>query len=214
MNRSMKLTVAFAICALAVVLPAHAAPPPGINLPDGQAYSIDGCPQIRGGCSTTTIGADDQGSLSIRMAAGETMMTYIGGVPVMYHEGGYTSDEAITYAYGRLMTGAIYTTPARTVVDDYTVENTDSTVLVNTSTAGHDVYIALPSAVYHPGRRVTIKKVGGKYNVILVPSANGVVDGAVSTTLGAQWSFVTVEGTPDGNPYSGWTSNSWSIVGH
>src|SRR5690348_8594025 len=91
------------VAALVASVPAHASTP-GVDLDYGQSYAIEHCPQIQGGCSWTQIGADDQGSVSIRMADGETMSTYIGGKLALYNEStGPTQADLITTVWGRLM---------------------------------------------------------------------------------------------------------------
>lgn len=213
MNTRMRALAIGLLAALAaIVTPAHA-DTPGVNLPLGQYYAIDGCPVVQGRCEWQTLGSGE-GSVYIAAGDGETVSTTIGGRIVMYHESpGYTLADGITTVWGRLMVqGSVYTQAAPTIVSDYTVADTDVTVLVDTS--AHDVLVTLPSAIYHPGRRVTLKKVASGHTLTIAPESGGVLDGAASAAVSTQWALLTVEGTPDGNGITGWTTNKWSIVGH
>lgn len=205
---------ATSLVAVLAVSPA-AADTAGVDLPSGQYYAIDACPQVRGGCASTTIGADDQGSISLRVASGEFIAGYIDEQLITYSENpGPSPLDAATSVWGKLTVyGSIASMVARRVSADADLEQNDATILVDATSAASAVVILLPISGDHPGRRATIKKVAGSRDVIVRAPSGDSIDGAADVVLSAQWQFATVEATPIGDYVAGFTANAWSVVG-
>lgn len=205
----ISLIAAVATCLVASSVRADS---PGVDLPWGQYYAIDGCQQVSGTCEMTTVGS--LGSVNIKAAAGESICHWIDDEPTFCQEkAGNNAEFGITTFWGRLeVQGAIFTQRARRVSEDTELDFSDVTLLVDSSVS--DVTVYLTPARYNPGRRVTIKKTVSAHVVYIVPewgTLDGVVAGTSITTVN---DVVTVEAVPDGDPVSGPLTDEWAIVGH
>jgi len=87
--------------------------------------------------------------------------------------------------------GAI-ATPIATKTSAYTISESDSTILVDATSAAFT--ITLPTAVGIAGRSYTIKKIDSSINNVTL-DANGTqtIDGNLSYTLLGQWKAVQVQ---------------------
>lgn len=205
-----RLTLILAILTLATSAYADT---PGIDLTPGEYYAIDSCRQVTGTCEWTQLGNTEQGSLYFDAGAGETITTRIDGMPLLYVErAGSTWQDGITSTWGRLVVyGSISHHVARRVSAETWPDVTDVTILADTS-AG-DVVVHVPQAQYHPGRRLTIEKVGGEHAVRLVCESGGTINGQPTRSLTTLWQHVTIEAAPQGDYVAGFTSDEWFVVG-
>lgn len=80
-----------------------------------------------------------------------------------------------------------------TVTSNYTLTNTDNTVLANCSSAA--ITLTLPSPSNIAGRIYTIKKIGsgGIDKELVITPTSGTIDGGSSFTIYNDWTFVTLQ---------------------
>lgn len=72
-----------------------------------------------------------------------------------------------------------------TTTTNYTIISTDHTILADATAAG--VTVTLPSAITNANRILIVKRLNSGANDVLVDSAAGSIDGAVSRLLNTQW---------------------------
>lgn len=186
---------------------------PGMDLGVDEYYAITGCRKITGHCETTAIGSTTEGSIFIDAGAGETISTRIAGLPLVYTEAvGPHWQDGITSVWGRVLVyGTVSQHVARRVTGDTWVDVVDRTILVDASAGSVTVHI--PEAPYHPGRRLTVKKISVNGEVEVLAGPSGSIDGEMSLWLMEQWQHVTIEAAPAGNYITGFTTDEWMVVG-
>lgn len=188
---------------------------PGVDLPAGEYYAIEGCRMLSGGCSGTQIGAPNQGSIALEVADGETIAARIGGTTLLHIEesGGGNWQEGITSVWGQVhVYGSVSQHVARRVSAGFVWPDViDRTILADAS-AGN-VVVNVPRAYYHPGRRLTVKKTSTANEVHVRCDDSGTIDGEQGIVLLREWQHVTIEAAPQGSYVTGFTSDEWFVVG-
>jgi hypothetical protein len=75
---------------------------------------------------------------------------------------------------------------------NYTVLDTDGFDVVNVTTGASGVSVTLPSAASNTGRKLTIKKIDSGAGFLDIATAGSTIDGATTTTLIKQGSFLAL----------------------
>jgi hypothetical protein len=145
--------------------------PPG-SVCDCEPLACNGAPIMSGGVGgcTPTLGADDIGSVEIRMPGGETLSVFQGGKLSMYLDAQPQNDWFQATFRGIVSAQRFVEWAPVFISGYYEIGGYDNTIMVDPQS--DTSVIKLPVAMYHAGRIVRVKVIGVGA-VDIKPSVNG-----------------------------------------